>query len=380
MHNPNLDSRGRSPELWDKLGSKCAWAAISLMVAVGFLLRALPLLQYPRVGGDPFLHYKYSMALLNGSLSVPVEAGTTGTMIELYYPPLFHLVSLLLFIALPRVDPYALMKILASAADALVLVPIFLIVRRVSGSNLGGILAAYALLATRNDYQMLSWGGYANIAGLLLITSLVYAVMTERLVLSAVLSVALALTHHLSTIFAIAVLGPYFAYFVWSKRRIPRSLIGVIVGGTVAFLVFYLFAFQSMFYYYSHFLPVYNQSLYMTPYILELVGPLLLTSAALAVVYIYARRGGNFLRENAILLFWAILPFLLTYAYLFGAQWHGVRWIAFIPEPLAVWTGIGLGGLVRKKYVIIIFTLLLSFQLFYTMQGYQLDILNNIVH
>jgi hypothetical protein len=375
IHNP-----GYLAESWTKLVSNWIWVAISLLVAVSFLLRALPLLQYPRVGGDPFLHYKYSIALLNGSFSVPVEAGSTGTMVQLYYPPLFHLVSLVLFIAFPHTDPYALMKILASAADALVLVPIFFIVRRASGSNLGGVLAAYALLATRNDYQMLSWGGYANIAGLLLVASLLYAVMCQRVVLSALLSAALGLTHHLSTIFVIAVLVPYFAYYMWSKRRIHPSLTGVILGGIVAFLVFYLFAFESMIYYYSHFLPVYNQSLYMTPYIFELVGPLLLISAPLGLVCVCARSGRNFLREHAILLFWAIIPFLLAYAYVFGVHWHGVRWIAFIPEPLAVWTGIGLGRLARKKYaIIIIFVLLFSLQLFCTMQGYQLDILTNIV-
>ena len=245
MPMQNSESTESPRGLWAKILAHWALVALLLLTVVSFLLKALPLLQYPRVGGDPFVHYQYSMALLNGKLEVPVnETGRNSTM-ELYYPPLFHIVSLGFFLALPTVDPYTIMKLLASAFDALQIIPIYLIVKRVSGSDTGGLLASYSLVATRSDYQMLSWGGYANIAGLLLAASLVYVVMTERLVLSAVFSAALGLTHHLSTLFMIAVLVPYFALFLLMKKRVPKSFVGVIAGGAVAYVAFYSFAWQN---------------------------------------------------------------------------------------------------------------------------------------
>ena len=106
----NLEVGRRQPGLWTRIPSHWTLVTLSLMVVLSFLLRAFPLLQYPRVGGDPFTHYNYSIALLNGKMSVPVEAGSTGKMVELYYPPLFQLISLAFFLALPRVDPHAIMK------------------------------------------------------------------------------------------------------------------------------------------------------------------------------------------------------------------------------------------------------------------------------
>ena len=358
-----------------------AWEliALSVLLVASFLFKVIPLLQYPRVGADPFVHYKYSMALLDGKLSVPIQAGNSGSTMDLYYPPLFHLISLGFFLAFPTADPYAIMKILASAIDALQIVPIYLIVKRISGSSAGGLIASCAFLVTRSDYQMLSWGGYANIAGLLLFAFLVYAVMTDRLIMSAVSSAALCLTHHLSTLFAVAILAPYFVVLLW-RKRIPKSVVGVFLGAGVAYVTFYQFAWQSIYYYYSNFTPVYNQSLYITPYVLELVGPLLLFCGAIGFALVCAKEGRKLVNGKEVLMIWAVVPFVLAYAYLFGVQWHGLRWIHFIPQPLSVWTGIGLVSLRKKKLVFLGFILILTVQLILTLQGYSSDILQNIPH
>jgi hypothetical protein len=350
---------------------------LGLLFVAGFLLRALPLLQFPHVGGDPFLHYKYSMALLDGKLSVPEEAGSSGATVDLYYPPLFHLLSLISFLAFSNVDPYAMMKILASGIDALQIVPIYLIVKHVSRSSVAGIIASYALLVTRSDYQMLSWGGYANIMGLLIFEILVYALVADKLILSAVSSAALGLTHQLSTLFAITVLVPYFVALLW-RKRVRKSVLGAVVGGGVAFVTFYQFAWKSMYYYYSNFTPVYDQSLYVTPYLLELVGPLLLLSAAVCIVLVYAKDKHKWLKGKGILAIWTVIPFVLAYAYLLGVQWHGVRWIHFMPQPLAVWTGTGVALFCSRKLVLIVFAAIFTVQLILTLHGYWNDILLNV--
>jgi hypothetical protein len=351
--------------------------ALSALLVAAFLFEAIPLLRYPRVGGDPFVHYEYSLALLKGKLSIPIETGNSGSSVDLYYPPLFHLISLGFFLALPTVDPFATMKILASAFAAFQLIPIYAIVKRISGSSVGALLASYALLATRSDYEMLAWGGYANIAGLFFAACLVYAVIADGPVLSGIFAAALALTHHLSTILMIAVLVPYFLILIWTRKGIPKSLVGVAIGAVIAYVSFYQFGLTSILNYYANFSPVYNQSLYVTPYILEQVGGLLLLSAALAVVLIYRHEGWRFIRGKKILVIWAVVPVLLAYAYLFGVQWHGVRWIAFIPEPLSALAGVGFAYLHQRKFLIIILVLF-TLQLILTLMGYHSYVLRNI--
>jgi hypothetical protein len=355
--------------MWTEISAHRAFVSLSLLVVASFLLRVLTLLRYPIVDGDPLVHYEYSMALLNGKLSVPISTGSSGGFVELYYPPLFHLISLVFFLAFPTVDPYMIMKIVASAFAALEIVPVYLIVKRVSGSSAGGLLASYALLATRSDCEMLHWGGYANVAGLFLAASLVYVVMTERLVLSGILSAALGLTHQLSTLFMVAVLVPYFAILLARKRQISKSLIGVSIGGAIAYVGFYAFAWQSMYYYYSNFAPVYDQSLYVTSAIINRMGPLLLLSAALALAYVYVHHRQALVGGREVLLIWLIAPFGLAYAYLFGVQWPGLRWVNFIPLPLAVWAGLGLGYLDQKKILLIAFAILFTIQLLLYIAG-----------
>ena len=101
-------------------------------------------------------------------------------------------------------------------------------------------------------------------------------------------------------------------------------------------------------------------------------------SAAIGLAFLYAHARRKFFLGKELLLIWAIVPFLLSYAYLLGVQWHGVRWIAFIPEPLAVWAGVALGKLDQRKLVIIAFASLATIQLVLTILGYHSDILSNV--
>jgi hypothetical protein len=152
----------------------------------------------------------------------------------------------------------------------------------------------------------------------------------------------------------------------------------LIVGGGLAYLVFYRFALFPIVEFYSKFSPAYDQSLYVTPYILEQVGPLLLLFGALGVILSFAYPDRAFAESRGILVIWAIVPLFLAYAYLFGVQWHGVRWIHFIPQPLTVWAGIALGYLAQKKLLLVIFAFLFTLQLIGTIQGYYSDILRNV--
>ena len=352
---------------------------LCILLAVSFVVKILPLMQYPWVGGDPFVHYEYAMALLNGKLSVPVStvANGAGTMVELYYPPLFHALSLGLFLAFPGSDPYTTMKILAVIFDSLQIIPLYLIVRRVMHSSAGALFASYVAISVRSDYQMLSWGGYANIAALFFACALIYSVLSDQPILSGTFTLALALTHHLSLLLMAMVLGAYYLFIVARDRAIPRTLAAVAVGAIAAYFFFYRFAMLPILDFYSKYSPVYNQSLYVTPYVLEQVGGLLILSAIFGLVIFHVRKS-RLIEGSSLLLLWTIIPVVLAYAYVFGVQWHGVRWIHFIPMPLLVWTGIGVGHRRTGRLLLPLFFVLFTIQLIFTLQGYHSDILRNI--
>jgi len=270
------------------------------------------------------------------------------------------------------------MKVLAATFGSLQVFPVYFIVKRASRSGTAALLASFSVLTVRSDYQMLSWGGYANIAGLLIVSVLVYFVMTDRPVLSAIFSAALALTHHLSFLLALAVLVPYFVMLFWEKKIIPKAFVGLIAGSALAYAAFYWFALVPILEFYSKFAPVYDQSLYVTPYILEQVGPLLLLFGALGFILSFVHDGRRFAEGKEVLIIWAIVPVLSAFAYLSGVQWHGVRWIHFMPQQFIVWSGIALSHLRERKFLVVLFIFLFGIQLIGTIQGYYNDILEYV--
>jgi hypothetical protein len=327
------------------------------------------------MSGDPLIHYEYSLALLKGEFNIPVPAGNTGTTTDLYYPPFFHLISLLFFLAFPAWDPYAIMKALASAFSSLEAIPIYLIVKHVTGSSSVGLLAALAMLTVRSDFEMLAWGGYANILGLLLVACVIYAVNVDKPVVAGFFAFVLAMTHHLSTLLLAAVLLPYFLFDALKRRRLSKSFLSLGVSAILSYLIFYRLALPSMYFYYTHYVPIYNQAVYVTPYILEQVGPLLIVAAALSIISSKWMSASVPSSTREILGFWVVVPPLLAYAYLFGVLWHGVRWIHFIPQPLVAWTGIGIDLLEKNRFILACLILLFTIQLVLSVRGYYSDII-----
>jgi hypothetical protein len=315
------------------------------------------------------------MALLNGEFSIQLPAGNTGTTIQLYYPPFFHLVSLLFFLAFPAWDPYAIMKVLASAFSSLQAIPMYLIVKHTTGSRPAALLASFAMLTVRSDFEMLAWGGYANILGLLLIACVIYAIITDKPIVAGFFGFVLAMTHHLSTLLLAAALVPYFLFDLFKHRRVSKSFLSLGASAILSYLVFYQSALPSMYFYYTHYVPIYNQALYVTPYILEQVGSLFIVAAALSIVSSKWKSNCTLSSTKGILTAWTVVPALLAYAYLFGVQWHGVRWIHFLPQPLVAWTGFGIHLLEKNRFILACLILLFTIQLVLSVRGYYSDII-----
>ncbi len=306
-----------------------------------------------------------------------------GQHLTIYYPPLFHLFSLAFFLAFPTVDPYLIMKVVVAVFDSLQLFPIYFIVREVSKSTAGASMAAFIAMVTPSDFSMIAWGGYANIAGLLLIAVLAYFVIKETAVAVGIVSTILFLTHHLSMLFAIVVLFPYYLIIWWRERKIPSCLLALVVALGVAFAVFYWQALISQYELYTT-----NASQYATFTLsadwpnqfghYESFSPLLTLAAIGIGLWVYKSRL-RFAKSDLFLYLWFLWPLLLGYSFLFGIRWDVVRWIYFLQQPACVWSGIAVAQLKNRKYLVLVILLVFVWQWVNTIYVYYWDISSNVV-
>jgi hypothetical protein len=347
-------------------------ALLASLFAMGFAIRLYPLLQFPRVGYDPFLHYQFSQALLEGRTDIMIITGL-GEHATLYYPPLFHLLSLAFFLAIPTVDPYLIMKIIVTVLDALQVVPIFYVVKYVSKSGTAGAVAGFAAVVAPSDFLMVAWGGYANIAGFLLIAILAYFVVRERAVMVGIVSATLFLTHHLSMLFAIALFLPYLLMTWLRTRKLPKSLLAFVAAMGVAYAAFYWRTLIPLYEMYTEYAPRYATFTLPSDWPLMLGIPILVVAALGIGLKLYRIRTLP-TQSDLLLYMWFLWPILLGYSFLFGAQWDVIRWVYFLQQPACVWCGITVAQFKNGKLALAIVLLALAIQWISTMQGYNSDI------
>jgi hypothetical protein len=286
------------------------------------------------------------------------------------------MLSLAFFLALPAVDPYLIMKVIVTALDALQVVPIYFIVRYFTRSNEGATVAGFVAMVTPSDFVMISWGGYANIAGFLLIAVLAYFVMREKPVAVAIVSAVLFLTHHLSMLFAIAVLFSYFVITWWKTRKLPPGLIALFAAMTVAYAAFYWRTLMPLYELYTTFAPRYAEFRLPADWP-NLFGLPLLIMAMLGIGLWAYQSKVRFAKADLFLYMWLLWPLLLGYSFLFGIHWHVVRWIYYLQQPACVWAGIAVARFGKRKWAIAIVLVIFILQWISTMQGYQENVLSN---
>jgi hypothetical protein len=296
-----------------------------------------------------------------------------GEHVTLYYPPLFHLFSLAFFLAIPAVDPYLIMKIIVSALDAVQVVPVYYIVRYVSKSSSAGAVAGLAAVVAPGDLLMISWGGYANIAGLLLIAILSYFVLKEEAVMVGIVSAILFLTHHLSMLFAIALFLPYLLITWLRTRKLPRSLVSFVAAIGVAYVVFYWRTLIPLYDMYTQYAPRYATFTLRSDWPFMLGIPILVVAALGICLRLYRTRALP-PRSDLLLYMWFLWPVLLGYSFLFGVRWDVIRWVYFLQQPACVWCGIAVAQFKKGKLAVAIVLLAFIVQWIGAIQGYYSDV------
>jgi hypothetical protein len=200
--------------------------------------------------------------------------------------------------------------------------------------------------------------------------------MKEKPVAGGLVSTALFLTHHLSTLFAVGLFLPYFVIVWWKTRRLPRCLVSFAVSMVVAYAVFYWYALIPLLETYTVYAPRYAEFVLPANWPQLFGFPLLVIGGFGFGLWVY-RTKVRFAKSDLLLYMWLILPLLLAHAYLFGVQWNTVRWIYFLQQPACVWSGMAVAQLKNRKLIVVIILLVFILQWISTMQIYNATIWAN---
>jgi hypothetical protein len=194
------------------------------------------------LGNDPAVHMEKARIFLDTE-KIPLEnLGWT--------PPLFQIMLAVLISftgATSVAQQIVLEKALAVLIDWLLIFSVYLIGSKFFGKKIGAI-AAVLLLFCVPMYELNMWGGYTTVLGLafmfLLFLYLPLAMKSfGHIVVAFFVAFSLVLSHQLTAFLTVLILPPIILYMlIKSRGRHLKALIAVILGGGIAFALYYLHA------------------------------------------------------------------------------------------------------------------------------------------
>jgi hypothetical protein len=192
------------------------------------------------LGNDPAVHLETAKYFLSTG-SLPLSD-------ILWLPPLYHLVlaTFISFTGIATVGgQLVLVKAVTALMDWFLVFSVYLIAAKFFNKKTG-IIAASLLLLCFPLFELNSWGGYTSILSLAFMSLLfVYLALPMKNVGNAVVAFVLAfsvvLTHQLAAFLLVFILPPFIILvLVKSKGNYPKALIAAVIGGGIAFGIYYL--------------------------------------------------------------------------------------------------------------------------------------------
>jgi hypothetical protein len=322
---------------------------------VSILLYALISANGLVLGNDPAVHLsRAEMFLAMGRIPL-------GDV--LWYPPLFH-VWLATFIAftggaaITIEQAVFLLKCVTVLVNWLVIFSVYLLGRKFFGKKTG-VLASSFLLISLPFWEVNFWGGYTSVASLGFMILLVYflALNKKDTVTSLVifmLTFFMVLTHQLTTFMAVLILGPFvLVTFFRSKGRFPKAWLAVILGGGLAFALYYsetiiphigdiivlhiLSGVQSL----NYEIPAVTAQAFWLNFDF-----LLVFAAAGLIVGFFKSRENKQKSFFALLALGLLVPLLLTQTYLAGLLLPFERFIYYIVPFLAIFAAVAVAFII----------------------------------
>ena len=211
--------------------------AFSILIIVVFF--ALISMNGLVLGNDPAIHLQRANSFLNTG-KIPISDIA-------WYPPLYHILlsTLIAFTGVTNLEQMLfLMKTLTVLVDWLLVFSVYLIGKKFFSKKTGAA-ASVLMLLSFPLYEINFWGGYTSILGIafmfLLFLYLPLAVKGVRHILVPFLAAfSLVLSHQLATFLTVIILSPVLLVMLIKSRGASfRALIAVILGGGLAFFIYY---------------------------------------------------------------------------------------------------------------------------------------------
>jgi hypothetical protein len=301
------------------------------------------------MGNDPAVHMEKARIFLDTG-RIPLEnLGWT--------PPLFQIV-LAVLISFTGATSVAqlifLEKALAVLIDWLLFFSVYLIGSKFFGKKIG-VIASLLLLFCVPIYELNLWGGYTTVLGLaFLFLLLVYLPLAlknfEHIVIAFFVAFSLVLSHQLTAFITVLILPPIILFmFIKSRGKHFKALIAVILGGGIAFFLYY---FQAMLPYLGdiigHVFLTQKTTLYQVPgttfsaFMMNFGFIFVISIAGLFIAFFKLRAKKEPL--SFLILFMSFLvPFVLAESYLFGLYLPFQWFIYYLMPPIAVLAAVSVG-------------------------------------
>jgi hypothetical protein len=309
------------------------------------------------MGNDPAVHMEKAHIFLETG-KIPLEnLGWT--------PPLFQIV-LAVLISFTGATSVAqlifLEKALAVLVDWLLFFSVYLIGSKFFGKRIGGI-ATVLLFFCVPMFELNLWGGYTTVLGLafmfLLFLYLPLAMKSfGHITIAFFVAFSLVLSHQLTAFLTVLILPPIILFMlIKSRGKHLKALIAVILGGGIAFFLYY---FQAMFPYLGvlieHVFFMQKTTVYQIPgttlsafmvsfgfvFIISIVG------IFIAFFNLRAKKEPLFF----LILFTSFLvPFVLAESYLFGLYLPFQWFIYYLMPPMAILAAVSVSFAVDKVTV-----------------------------
>lgn len=308
------------------------------------------------LGNDPAFHLgRAEMILASGEIPM-------GDF--MWYPPLYHMLlsAIIAFTGAASIEQLLfVMKALTALINWLLIASVYLIGSKFFGKKYG-ILASALMFLSLPLYEINSWGGYTTILSLAFMCVLIlYLPAITRSIqpvfITFFVSFSLVLSQQLGT-FLIAFIVPpsVLVLFITSKGKYLKAGIVALLGGAVAFFLYYIQPILARFdmVIYHVFFGIQNM-VYQIP---SVTLDSLFLSFGFALVFAFSGlflalhklRKEKKLNYFLILFLSLLIPLIFSQSYLFGLYLPYQMFTYFLLPPVAVFAAISLSYVIDLAF------------------------------
>jgi len=338
---------------------------LSFVIAVRLFLFAQD--PYPS-GDDPAMHAGFVYMLLNSAQLPKINLyhmpGTPFT-----YPPGFHLLSgaFTMLTGLPIVTALFALGLILSICLA---IPLYAFAKNATERVPIGLLAVFLYAVSIPDLYMICWGGFVNVLALFLVYSLLWLAIKKAdsdwkyIAAMSVLAGTLFLVHPLSSVvylgvlfFGYATIAFYYLFKKFERGELLPFLKRTSASGILGGLIASPFVYESAKYYLqatfetSILKETLLRTRMVTPEVLALSfrPALLWVFLTLGIFVIHGLQFKTKLR-NVVIFSSALVPLLLTQAYVIGFVVDFQRFLLFSIHPIIILTAAGIWAILQLSH------------------------------